>query len=933
MVDASITFGVYTPVEQEVPGKKPLWVRKQITLVRKGIDLGGAAETISLQIAEAPGLKLHVRSTPFQGGRLATLTLVNRSALSDRSRENTERATLFQVGMEVTPAKGTQLIARPSRRALVDADDFSAALLYRHAREYAAGHTCSADWDFGEGEAVGAVRIAWLPEAETPATSADGHTLFKALRQRTPNPLSAAWLATANLSDACAGLNLVCDAYADWIALQRTELAAIPDELRETGTSHLHEAGDVLKRMRRGVARLQSTPVAAAAFRLANLAMDTQSQWNKRSLIWRPFQLGFLLLSLESALDGEHPDRDVMDLLWFPTGGGKTEAYLGLIALVAFHRRLSRPQPDEGAGVAVIMRYTLRLLTAQQFTRASSMIAACEAIRRGKIASPDAARLGKVPFSVGLWVGGDATPNWRSEAFKSFTDRTMASPQQLVNCPCCHDRLHYSQISGNDPVVVRCEKADCLLSGADLPVWTVDEDIYAVRPTLIIGTVDKFAQIVRNERTAALFGDGSKAQPQLILQDELHLIAGPLGTLAGLYETALDLILSTGGTKPKIIGSTATIRRADEQVRALFNRKTCQFPPPGLDAADSGFAVIDRERPGRLYLGLTTAGRSAKFALQAAAASLLQTATALPAAVRDAYWTLVTYFNSLRELGGALVLVQDDVNDTLKQLGTAREEAARVPARIEELTSRRDQLEIRDILQDLNEPFEKGAIDIVLATNMLSVGVDIPRLGLMLVNGQPKTMAEYIQSTSRVGRGDKEGLVVVSLNAAKPRDRSHYETFRTWHTTLYRDVEATSVTPFASRARDRALHAVLVAVMRHTVQGLRSAPDLTEDLRPQAEAIIDRIAQRAAVIDPFEADVRKELIYKLDAWLRMAPDEYWRKFAKRPLLQGAEEVAAKRAAGHLPGQAWPTPNSLRNVEPVTPYRLARSLRRAGQDAQ
>src|SRR6201999_1073489 len=154
-------------------------------------------------------------------------------------------------------------------------------------------------------------------------------------------------------------------------------------------------------------------------------------------------------------------------------------------------------------------------------------------------------------------------------------------------------------------------------------------------------------------------------------------------------------------------------------------------------------------------------------------------------------------------------------------------------------------------------------LDVVLATNMLSVGVDIPRLGLMLVNGQPKTMAEYIQATSRVGRGAVAGLVVPVLNSAKPRDRSHFETFRTWHSTLYREVEATSVTPFASRARDRALHAVLVAVVRHLVANRLNSPVLDDVSIASAEELIKQVANRARRVDPFETDVETELQERL----------------------------------------------------------------------
>ncbi|MCQ9617977.1 helicase-related protein [Paenalcaligenes niemegkensis] len=934
-VRVSITLGRYLPTE--VNGAT-CWRRIEVVPAPRLLALVVGGQDYDLRIPDLPGLRLNLRCSPYQHGTLATVTLVNGCQPEGPGRDEIERVTLFQVSLSVEAADSTVLIARPSRRAVVDDEDRSAALLYKDAREYAAGHTCSADWSVnnnGDTARVENVRTTWMPQALVPAISADGHALFRNLRSEAGDVFSAAWLSMATRGDLTAALTRFCNAYEQWI----NDLARSADGLSGsealTADQHLDDTRIVLQRMRGGVSRLGNDEHAASAFRLANLAMETQRTWGRNgSLWWRPFQLGFLLLTLESAIDGRHEDREVMDLLWFPTGGGKTEAYLALIAMVAFHRRLSYASPDDGAGVACIMRYTLRLLTTQQFIRAAAMICACEAIRRKSIPSLDADGLGATPFSIGLWVGEGATPNTRKGAFESKSDSSRATPQQLVQCPCCHSSLHYQQQHPADAVSIFCTDQSCLLAGpASLPVWTVDEDVYAARPTMLIGTVDKFAQIVRKPQTADLFGVGVSAQPQLILQDELHLIAGPLGTLCGLYETALDLILSANGTRPKIIGSTATIRRAADQVQALFDRRTCQFPPPGLDASDSGFAVVNPDAPGRRYLGVTTAGRSAKFTLQAVAASLLQAAAAgLAEADRDPYWTLVAYFNSLRELGGALVLMQDDVNDTLRLLAQARREAPREPAAVEELTSRRSQKDVRHMLDLLATPAgADGALDVVLATNMLSVGVDIPRLGLMLVNGQPKTMAEYIQVTSRVGRGEVPGLVIPILNNAKPRDRSHYETFKTWHATLYRDVEATSVTPFASRARDRALHAVLVAVIRHLVPGMLSAPVLNDEAIAAAEALIERISERAARVDKFETDVRAELQARLNRWIRRAPQHYWSFASSESLLQGAEQAAARRAAGRSIGQAWPTPNSMRGVEPATPYRLAEGLRRTADN--
>ena len=622
-----------------------------------------------------------------------------------------------------------------------------------------------------------------------------------------------------------------------------------------------------------------------------------------------------------------------MDLLWFPTGGGKTEAYLALIAFLAFHRRLSGDRPNGGEGVAAVMRYTLRLLTTQQFSRAAAMVLACEAIRRGRLPGADglARELGASPFSIGLWVGSDAVPNTVSEAAAAIDGAPdQPTPKQVLHCPACHETLDWTHNRSAMAIEVRCPNTECALFDPTqpLPVWTVDEDVYRERPTLLVGTIDKFAQIVRRKEIGDLFGLTRGTPPDLILQDELHLISGPLGTVAGLYEAAIDRMFSAGGRPPKVIGSTATIRRAPDQVRALFDRRTEQFPPPCLAAGDSGFAVIDDDLPGRVYAGVTTAGRSAKFTLQAVAASLLQSAAGASgdSGDRDPYWTLLSYFNSLRELGGALVLMQDDVNDSIHAIARRRGEERRQPRAIEELTSRRTQEEVRDMLELLSIPAgADGVLDAVLATNMVSVGVDIPRLGLMLVNGQPKGIAEYIQATSRVGRGSVPGLIVTVLNNAKARDRSHYESFATWHGTLYRDVEPTSVTPFASRARDRALHAVLVALVRHLVPGMLDQPRLDDTAISDARALIGDIAARAKRIDPEEDAVTSELEQLLGNWVQRAPPSYWAQ-PNRSLLQDAERAATMRAMGRRPGDALPTMNNMRSVEPSTPFRLAERLR-------
>lgn len=904
-----------------------------------------------------PNVRLSVRCIGAGSSVLATLTLVN-SVVPQEGRNEAEAASLFQTALRVEPHEGTMLVPKPPRRATSMrkeenggtgsvSDEESGALLYRNVAEFAVGHVCSADWeaeDYALGERPNArwVGTTWLPSAIVEGVDPNGHAFFSELGMDDGafDPLSAEALAYADPTMLEQGLRQFCGAYERWMKVQRKRIedeSDVSHGLRYVAEAHLDQCDEALQRMHASVIELGANPRLRRAFQLANLAMHLQHSWDSSKsrygpLRWRPFQLGFLLLSAPSSVDRDHQHRGVMDLLWFPTGGGKTEAYLALIACIAVYRRLS-DDPNDHSGVCALMRYTLRLLTTQQFSRSAAMIVALEAIRTGRVASPDGLPVqGDAPFSIGLWVGGDATPNKRAAAFASLRGSTeVASPKQLARCPACGEKLNWSMASATSPVDAECTNGSCIMYGI-LPVFTVDEDVYDNRPTLLIGTSDKFAQIVREKRTNSLFSVSDGSPPDLIIQDELHLISGPLGTIAGAYEAAFDLMFAARGHRAKVIGSTATIRRASEQVLALFDRQAFQFPPPAIDHDDSGFAVRDL-RPkavGRRYLGVTTAGRSAKFTLQAIAGSLLQTAFGAFSddVRRDAYWTLVGYFNSLRELGGALVLMQDDVTDSIALYADARSEERRPLSNVEELTSRRTQEEIREMLDLLDiKVGSPGAVDAVLATNMVSVGVDISRLGLMLVNGQPKTIAEYIQSTSRVGRGDVSGLVVSVLNNAKARDRSHFETFCSWHRTLYRDVEATSVTPFASRARDRSLHAALVAAVRHLVPDMLDSPRMDDDAEDEAMNLIDLIVERAQRIDPEETAVRGELERRLDSWRARSPEVYWSDYkGGKSLLQSAERAAARRAAGRAAGVAWPTLNSMRTVEAGTPFRMAPVLR-------
>jgi hypothetical protein len=641
-----------------------------------------------------------------------------------------------------------------------------------------------------------------------------------------------------------------------------------------------------------------------------------------------------------------HTDREVVDLLFFPTGGGKTEAYLGLAAFTLLLRRLRNPGL-KSAGLSVLMRYTLRLLTLDQLSRASTMICALELERQ-----KDADRLGEWPFEIGLWVGTAATPNVmgkkddpspysaRTRTIAYQTHKTLASPIPLEECPWCGEKFGTESFrllpNQEHPTNLRivCSRRECAFLGNNpLPIVAVDEPIYRRLPCFLIATVDKFAAMPWTGQVGAFFGQVDRSDkdgfygpcepgkgnplpapllpPDLVIQDELHLISGPMGTMVGLYEAALDELCSrqVGDKKvrPKIVASTATVRRAHSQIQALFNRSQVDiFPPPGPERRDSFFAHTHttEQSPARLYVGIAAQGRSAKRVMLRTYLTLLAAAQKAYEAAggkknknnpADPYMTLLGYFNSLRELGGARRIIEDEVNVQLraysKRLREGEKQGAfadrEIGSDVLELTSRVGTDKVAEARRRLGLPFhEQGHVDVAIATNMISVGLDIKRLGLMVVFAQPKTSAEYIQATSRVGRDvegrdtDKPGLVVTVLNINRPRDRSHYERFTAYHQTFYRSVEATSVTPFSPRALDRGLAGVVVALARQRHTPLNPAKGATEILKERGKLgfVVDTLVERAAACALLPAEEAKELQQSLRVRVNNLLDE-WEKIA------------------------------------------------------
>lgn len=869
-----------------------------------------------------------------------TIMLVNRR---DPTRRRFADVTFaFQVKLEVRSELPLFPRADMTGFGSDDPDAATADLHYRDVAELAVGNATSAGWVPDDDDVVRAAHTDFLPMAEVERVEPNERI------RATFGMDDLAKLAADDADALVAALSGLPREYASWIDNEGRDIQNIDGEPRRRTAERLLDAARRARgRIEAGIALLRKDKWARLAFLAMNEAVARAARQRtagrngdpaaEKQPTWRPFQLAFVLLNLPGLNDKLHEDREIVDLLFFPTGGGKTEAYLGLAAWTIAHRRLTAGG-KLGAGVSVLMRYTLRLLTLDQLTRAAGVVCALE-LMRGEPAWMDGKTrlLGDWPIEIGLWVGSAASPNRLGGKgnpnpdtavirVKRFKTSGREAPAPIKACPWCAEPFTADSFACTPNSIapknmeIRCSNADCEFTGARaLPILTVDEAIYRRLPAFVIATVDKFAGLPWLGEAGAFFGhvnrtdewgfygandkagDGkplgngfSLDPPDLIIQDELHLISGPLGTVAALYEVALDRLATRKmmgvRVRPKIVASTATVRRASAQIKALFDRETTEiFPPPGPDRRDSFFAktVPPSQRPARLYLGLAAPGKGPKLVF-------LRTLTTLLAAAQkeadegndaDPYMTALGYFNALRELGGARRIVEDEVRSYLSDYGDKRRRiaphdlpfASRRLRDVLELTSRESTDKVAAAKDALGvAAANKAGVDVALATNMISVGLDISRLGLMLMQGQPKSASEYIQASSRVGRqSDKPGLVVTLLNAQKPRDRLHFERFRQFHAAFYRVVEPTSVTPWAARAIDRALAAVVVACVRHLHPELtdeRNAVEMPDHV--MAQDIVDVILSRAppdAVVGGHAA--LKAIVERLlDTWRRIADD-------------------------------------------------------------
>jgi len=798
--------------------------------------------------------------------------------------------------------------------------------LYRSIKDYGIGHLCSVDWNIDDD--VKWVKSEFIPTYEIPDVepiprNKDADYITDENKRLVPPPLLTdtkalefKWLSTfSNVSDKeiISSLYNFVNTYELWI------------ESLECKSSGSNFAKQNIAQCKKDYNRMQSNikllldgnATNMESFRLMNSAMFIQLWHGKNSTdevinkefycnasdhlfcnfpaTWRPFQLAFIIMNLDGIL--QRPDdenwnarNELVDLVWFPTGGGKTEAYLGIIAFAIINRR--RTERNYG-GTTAIMRYTLRLLANQQFRRAMRVILTLEQLRRWNDTN-----LGDEPISIGLFVGDDSLPNKATNLLEECrkwnnitNNKRPESKIPLDRCPWCGELLEFQNkgTESNPKIIFQCKNIHCTFSD-ELPVMLCDEYIYSTPPTLLFGTVDKFAAIGHKVSTdekktsqdsRRLFGKGAlnNLPPSLIIQDELHLLLGPLGSAVSLFESAIDQLCSYKKAlingkeltvRPKIISSTATTRNTDLQIRALYDRNVNIFPKNGIDYDDSFFAFSQREKidgnvrfiAKRKYIGILPTGRT-QMTMQMRLIATMFVHRALfereyvnmlsdkdVEKTMDYYHSIIAYFNSLKEVGKTDAQFYTEFTKYTRRLF---KRVLRYNNMLEclygydssfkksELTGRLTGSEVNDQLAEVERRWNannrlphkdnqqkvwiRGTTppDLILATNMISVGLDIDRFNTIVMNSMPRNIAEYIQASSRVARNDL-GLVITLHNPFRARDLSHFERFREFHEKLYYYVEPISITPFSKKSVAKYLPLYLATMIRHKYSQLADSP-------------------------------------------------------------------------------------------------------------
>lgn len=994
-----IEFGIYEHINnyntEFQQGKK--WYFRKSAVINQTVDLSKTGEfefTLNdfkvvdksgipiKDLKVSPRIHVYIRKNNDTNINIITVSLINDT--EDTRRGGDTERTMFQVEINCTLENNN--IFRKYPRSFesnieLPSEDKRFEMLHLNKSSYGFGHGCSLIWN-DKKEEVTELQSSFLPQYEMETMTPD-ILIKRSDGKSTELKIRHVDLVLCNKPSEVADLiKPMITAYKKWVSDREVEICEndiLNNFYKDVADENIAEVKRCIDRMEAGLELLSSNKNIFRAFRLANLSMlmqmvngkikrdgkvnvksstinfepinheftrdifknidEIKLNRNKYSEIsWRAFQIGFLLMSIAGVVHEDHLDREVVDLIWFPTGGGKTEAYLVVAAFTMLYRRLKDPTD---IGMTVLMRYTLRLLTADQFQRASRLIVSLEFIRR---AFPDA--LGEEEFSIGLYVGISTTPNSLKGAKSQYNDIIWKKNAEfpVASCPWCGAKFKVSNrvyhgnrlVGKKNELETYCPDQSCEYH-KKLPLYFVDEQIYKRTPSLIIGTIDKFVQLSWKPEARKLFGLGKEGErlyspPNLIIQDEFHLISGPLGTLAGIYEILIEDLCTSNNIKPKIIAATATIRDSKRQVLDIFGRtESALFPPSGLSISDNFFSTVKRidDEPvrGKVYAGVFSSAVSKVASQQNVLSALLQSAQLLPEEERDPFWTILSFYNSLRDIGVAKNLVQADVPQQIKNFfishGEGKNQRFISDATVMELTSRIKNSEVTESLDKLKREFKTSKtrpkpFDICLASNIIEVGVDIDRLSLMTIIGQPKTTAQYIQVSGRVGRkvDERPGLIVTVFSGFNNRDLSHFEHFVEYHQKLYGQVESTSTTPFSQLSIERGLPAILVGYIRQRFSFDKLGQNFSKtEFRAKKEeigAFVKKIISRAELVDDSEKDYIKQEAIRLLNYLSKSQTLCWKddiEYGREGLIYEINEDSEI----HTPGSI-PLITSMRNVD-------------------
>jgi len=983
-----------------------VWKRKDFQITEK-VVIENTNKPILLNLGDGiykdTKVGYNIKVYPASNSNYVKVQIVNLSEKHPSNRfsnksEPLNKKCLFQTVISIksdgiTEYKDHSLSTYYPEAELEDKEAEEIEFIYRNVNNYAVGHNCSAKWN--ENHTV--AETTFLPE----------QNIKDVINEFDDNSLDDC-LDIKNLSNwglpketVISNLKRFVKSYKEWIEKQETEVNKLNRAENKIANRLIDRQKENFNRLNFNVDLLNDDKVFRA-FKIANTAMliqlivsndkrlgkvekeisefDNELNFDNLDFFktydskkqlrfipkYRPFQLAFFILSLEEMVNPEkRQQKNTVDLIWFPTGGGKTEAYLAVTAFTIAYRRINNDL--NFGGTSVIMRYTLRLLTAQQFERASRLISSLEFLRKQKEFKNDLKDGEGNEITIGLWVGQASTPNTIQEANKLLDgekygmeaeaqkgnsgDPHKYNDFQISSCPWCGTKSiskvkntngkevwKYGFKSKRSDFIIHCLNQKCTFHKR-LPIQVVDEVLYQNPPTLLFGTVDKFAMLAWQENAHNFFKANTDEglPPDLIIQDELHLLNGPLGSVTGLFESTIELLCTKNGIGPKIISSTATTRNTDLQIKRLYgNRKVNVFPPSGINYDDSFFAKESNESK-RRYIGFMPTGKTAiDTQLQLLAhllVSRLEVFKNLETKSRtDNYWTIVSYYNSLKDVGKIYNKVGDEVSNftstlqyRLSQLFQPFDEYSfnfyGIPSRTEELTSRVESAKIKSVIKEIEKSFdesklvarEKGlkyltdVFDFVLATNMISVGIDISRLNIMVLNGMPKNIAEYIQASSRVGRKTK-GLAITLLDPNRAREKSYFEHFINFHSAFYKCVEPISITPFTENTIDKMLTTAFVTYIRNKIPAMAKDDAARYFEKEKAEEFIDFIKIRFSddpdIISYFNSSIN-ELIEDWQNRASLGSKLTYKSLLKRPTERQDD------------GVDWATMQSMREIDTDT----------------